>query len=139
MQKQKRVNKGKAQILAEIEQKSKISRQKEMVKRIFPLLGSLDTLYDAQTALMSVSGYIKEDIEKKMNVFKVNDIALDFKDEPKTKITEVMVAIKAELQTDCALEASDMLELFTNFIPNIAAEEFLKKPASELTLEDLKL
>lgn len=137
--KPKRINKSKKQIVDEIELKAKVARQKEMVKRVFPLLKDLDNLYEAQTALMAVSGYLKEDIEKKMSIFKVNDIALDFKDEPKTKITEVMTSIKAELQNDCAVEAMDMLELFGNFIPNIGAEAYLKKPANELTLEDLKL
>ncbi len=137
-QKPKRINKSKQQIVDEMERKAKILRQKEMVRRIFPLL-KVDTIYEAQTAIFAVQGYLKEDLEKKMKIFKINDIALDFKGEPDTEITKVMHTIKSELQNDSAVEVMDMLEIFGNFFPDIGAEKYLAKKISELTIEDLKL
>jgi len=96
-------------------------------------------MYDMQTALLAVSGYIKEDIERKVQIFNVNDMLLNFKGEPDTKITKVMNAIKTELQMENAVEVMDTLETFGNFIPNIGVEAYLKKDAKDLTLKDLKL
>lgn len=135
---QKRVNKSKPEILDEMAKRAKIERQKELIRRIFPLL-EVDTMYDMQTALLAVSGYIKEDIERKVQIFNVNDMLLDFKGEPDTKITKVMNAIKTELQMENAVEVMDTLETFGNFIPNIGVEAYLKKDAKDLTLKDLKL
>ena len=138
MLKPKRVNKSKNQILDEMARKAKVERQKQMVRRIFPLL-KVDTIYEMQTALSAVAGYLKEEIERKMGVFKVNDLPLDFKDEPKTKITESMVAIKSELQMDSAVEVMEAIELFANYLPSIGAERFLSKKSEELKVEDLNL
>lgn len=135
-QKQKRVNKNKAQILDEMAQRAKIDKFKDMGKRLFPLL-STDTIYDAQTAIEAVSGYIKFELSVKEAGFKVNDLPLDFSKEPEGKVTEVMNAIKVELQGESAKDSAEFLELFGRTFSSYAVKKYLDNPMSEVNVDDI--
>lgn len=135
MQKPKRLNKSKDQISEEMAYNAKLLRFKHMATRIFPLL-TTDTIYDAQTAMDAISGFVKYDLAEKESQFKVNDLPLDFSDQPEGKITETMTALKAELQTESAKEVAEFLEMFSRTISSYGAAQFVKKPMSDLKAED---
>ncbi len=136
MQKLKRVNKSKDQITQEMERNALLLRYKNMAARLFPLLQT-DTIYDAQTALDAVSGFTKYELSEKEASFKMNDLALDFSEQPKGKITDVMNAIKVELQNESAKEAADFLELFSKTFSQYGASHFVKKSMSEIKSSDI--
>lgn len=135
-QKQKRFPKSKDQILSEMEYSAKLTRFKSMANRLFPLLQT-DTIYDAQTALEAVSGFVNFELSEKESSFKINDLKLDFSEQPEGKITNVMKAIKVELQQEGAKEAAEFLEMFAKTFSQYGSSQFLKKPMSEITAEEI--
>lgn len=132
----KRINKTKNEIAQEMAYTEKLKRFKSMATRIFPLLVT-DTIYDAQTALDAVSGFIKEDIAIRESAWKVNDLPIDFSSQPEGKITNTMNAIKVELQQENALEVSEFLELFSRTFTSFGSKQFLAKPMSEISMDDI--
>lgn len=132
----KRVNKSKPEILNEMAQRAKVEKFKDMGKRLFPLL-TTDTIYDAQTALEAVSGYIKFELSIKEASFKLNDLPLDFSKETKSKVTDVMNAIKVELQEENAKDCAEFLELFGRTFSSLAVKKYLENPMSEVKVEDI--
>ena len=136
MTKPKRVNKNKGQILDEMAQRVKIEKFKDMGHRIFPLLKT-ETIYDAQTAIEAVSGYIKFELAVKENSYKINDLLIDMSEEPESDITTAMNAIKVELQNENAKDTAEFLELFGRTLSSYGAKEFLKKPMTDLKVEDI--
>lgn len=132
----KRINKTKPEILGEMAQRAKIEKFKDMGRRIFPLL-TTDTIYDAQTAIEAVSGYIKFELSIKESGFKVNDLPLDFSKEQEGKVTDVMNAIKVELQTENAKDSAEFLELFGRTFSNYAVKKYLDNPMSDVNVDDI--
>lgn len=132
----KRVNKSKPEILSEMAQRAKVEKFKDMGRRIFPLLKT-ETIYDGQTVLDAVSGYIKFELAVKEQSLKLNDLLVDFSKEPEGEILEAMKAIKVELQQESAKDVADFLELMGRTFSSYASSEFLKKPMSDLKVEDI--
>lgn len=133
---QKRVNKSKPEILGEMAQRAKVEKFKDMGRRVFPLLKT-ETIYDAQTVLDAVSGYIKFELAVKEQSLKLNDLLVDFSKEPKGEILDAMDAIKVELQQESAKDVADFLELMGRTFSSYASSEFLKKPMTDLKVEDI--
>ena len=65
MQNKPRINKSKEQILADMASKQKVEHIKEVVRKVFPLL-KVPTIYDGQTTLNALTGFIKADLEEKI-------------------------------------------------------------------------
>ena len=132
----KRVNKTKPEILDEMAKRAKIENFKDMGRRLFPILKT-DSIYDAQTALDAVAGYVKMELAIKEAKLKINDIPLDFSKEPKGKVTDVMNAIKVEVQNENAKDVAEFLELFSRTFSSYAMKVFLEKPMSEVKVDDI--
>ena len=132
----KRVNKSKPEILDEMAKRTKIEKFKDLGRRLFPMLKT-DSIYDAQTALDAVAGYVKMELSIKEASFKINDLPLNFSQEPKGKITDVMNAIKVEVQDENAKDVAEFLELFSRTFSSYAMKMFLEKPMSDVTVDDI--
>lgn len=117
--------------------KESVKKQKEVARRIFSKLTGLDTIYDAQTAVSALSGYIKYELAVKEMGLKLNDLLIDLKNEPKTKITEAIDALKVELQEENAKETAGLLERFGNTLAQYSAAQHLKNPMSSMKVEDI--
>lgn len=133
----KRVNKTKEEIAKELAHKIKIEREKGIARRIFPLLTDQESIYDAQTTVNALSGYIKYEMSKKEASFKLNDLLIDLSKEPDTKITATMQALKVELQEDGAKEVASLLERLGQALGQFSASQFMQKPMSEIKMEDI--
>lgn len=133
---QKRINKSKSQILDEIAQKAKIENFKNIGKKLFPML-TTDSIYDAQTVLDALSGYIKMELAVKESSFLVSDLLVDLSNEPKGNITDIMKAIHTEISKENAKDMAEFLELFSKTFSTYAVNQYLKKPMSDLKVEDI--
>lgn len=133
----KKENKSKAQIAAEIKQAEKVKRDKILVKLMFPFLENMKTIYDAQTALGALSGYIKADLANITSDLKVKDLVVDLSKEEDTEITHAMKNILEQLQEENAEDMTDLLQRFADILPKIGANEFLKGPMSTLKITDI--
>jgi hypothetical protein len=68
---------------------------------------------------------------------KINDLLIDLKNQPKTKITKAMEALKAELQNENAKETASLLERFGNTLGQYSAATFMKNKMSKIKIEDI--
>ncbi len=132
----KRVNKTKDEIAKEMAHKAKVEHQKALARRMFPLL-EVETIYDGQTALNALSGYIKFEIAVRESKLKINDLLLDLKKEPDTQITKVMEALKTEFQDEPAKELSELMERMAKTLEAFIARKYINNAMSEIKLEDI--
>lgn len=133
----KRVNKTKEEIAKEMAHKQMVANQKALARRIYAIIESQSTIYDAQTVVNALSGFIKYELSVKESSIKLNDLLIDLKNEPKTKITKAMEALKVELQNENAKDMAQLLERFGQTLGHYSASQFLKQPMKKVKLEDI--
>lgn len=130
-------NKSKAEIAAEMKQKEKVKRDKILVKLMFPFIENMKSIYDAQTVLSAVSGYMKADLASKTSELKVKDLVVDLSKEEDNDITHAMKNILSQLQEENAEDMTELLQRFSDILPKIGANEYLKGPMSTLKITDI--
>lgn len=133
----KRVNKSKEEIAAEMKHKAVVSQQKELVKKIFAAIANQDTVFDGQTVLQALSGFIKYELSQKEATLKINDLLIDLSKQPKGKITKAIAELKVELQNENAKDTAQLLERFGNTLGQYSAATFMKNKMSKIKIEDI--
>ena len=133
----KRTNKTKPEIVDEIKRKEKVQHQIAMVKDMFPIVENMKTIYDAQTVLSAVSGFINGEIAKKNVELKVSDLNIDLSKEEDGEIKTNMITLIGLIENEGAEDIADLLERFSDILTKVAADKFLKQPMSELKVEDI--
>jgi hypothetical protein len=133
----KRVNKIKDQIKADMDKIHKVEREKTLVKMMFPLIETQKTIYDAQTTLQALSGFIKLKIEEKVSEFKVQDLKFDLSKEEDSEIKTSILTLIDMLAPENAKDTAGLLERFGNSLAQYSAHVFMKKPMSDVPMEDI--
>ena len=133
----KRINKKKEEIVDEIKRKEKVQHEIAMVKDMFPIVENMATIYDAQTVLSAVSGFIQGELAKKTVEFKVGDLTIDLSLEKDSDIKTNMTTLLGLIENEKAEDIADLLERFSNILTKVAADKFHKQPMSELKIEDI--
>jgi hypothetical protein len=133
----KKEPKSKGQIIDEIKSKQNVEKQKSLVRAIFPLLSKNKSIYDAQTALNAVSGFISFGIDKKIAEFKVSEIEIDLSKEEDSEIKKSVVKILDLIKDEDAKALSILLEKLGNSFAQFGAAEFLKNPMKKIKVEDI--
>ncbi len=132
----KRTNITKAQIENEMAQKQKVEHIKAVVRKVYPLL-DVDSIYDAQTVLNAIQGFIKVDLEERLDKIKLSDLNLEFEKEKDSKIKSAMQAIVKEMADEPADDFSQTIERLSRAFADFGSQKFLKNPMSELKIEDI--
>jgi hypothetical protein len=99
---QKKVNKNKEQIIAEMKHIEHVKWEKTIAKLLFPFMANMKSIYDAQTALSAVAGYINLELQKKLVEIKVSDLGVDITSEPDSEVKEVMLKFLGQLEIEKA-------------------------------------
>jgi len=133
----KRINKTKDEIAKEMAHKQMVKQQKVQAAVIFKCLEGVDSIYDAQTVVNALSGFIKYELSVKEASLKVNDLLIDMKNEPDSKIKEAIEKLKVELQDKNAKDISLLLQRFGDTLGHFSANKFMKNPMSEIKIEDI--
>lgn len=126
----------KSNLKALLNQKQKIERQKTVAKLIFPFIANLPTVYDAQTAVYAIAGYIELEMIKKEQGLKISDLLLDLSREKEGEITTAMRLILGQLEIENAKESMDLLKTFGDKLPQFLSNRHLTDPMSTITSED---
>lgn len=148
MPKQKRTNKSKDEILYDIRQKEqierdetkrkdKVDREKALCKLIWPFIETQDTIYDAQTVLNALSGYITFSLTKKYEDIKVSNLDLDFTKEPESKLKTAIVSLAGLVALEGAKDSASLLERFGKTLAQYGSSQYLKKPMATLKMKDI--
>ncbi len=137
MPKPKRVNKTKEQLEAEMKHLQKINREKSLVKLMYPLIQNQKSIYDAQTVLQALSGFIKFEMDKKLLTYIVKDLPIDLSKEEASEIKTAMLALLGLLELENAKDTSELLKRFGDTLAQFSAKKFMEKPMSEITITDI--
>jgi hypothetical protein len=137
MPKLKKAPKTKNQILADMEHLARINREKSLVKLMFPMISTQDTIYNAQTVLSALSGFIKAAMDKKQSELLVGDLIIDLSKEEDSKIKTAILQLNDMLKIEKAKDTASLLERFGNILAQHSANEFMKKPMSEVTIDSI--
>ena len=131
-----RRNKSKDQIVEEMKHKDNVAHIKDVVGKIFPLL-KVDTIYDAQTVVNALSGFIMAHTEAKLKEIKLNEVTIDLSKEDESKIKTSMLAIIDLMKDEGAKELSEILERLGKTFSQYGSHEFLKKPMSAISIDNI--
>ncbi len=110
---------------------------KEICKEIFPHLEGLDTIYDAQTAVNALSGFIMAHVENKLCTIKMNEITIDLSKEEDSKIKDTVLKLAELLKDEPAKSLSSVLDRMGQVFSRLGAEKFLKQPMTDITIDDI--
>lgn len=133
---QKRINKEKDQIKAEMLLKQEIAVEEKISRLVFPILQRQNTIYEAQTILHGLAGYIHHAIENATNKLTVSDLSVDVSKEKEeigkaiNEIYDIVKDQKADLMAKFLKRYGDMLGYY-------GAQQYLKQPASDLDEDEL--
>lgn len=129
-------NKSKAQIADDMRRIAQNKHVKEVVQKIFPLL-KVPTIYDGQTVVNAIAGFIKADLEEKTDVVKMSEVVIDLSKEKENEIKTSMVAIIELMKDEKAQDLSQILEKMGQVFSQYGSEKFLKNPMSSLLLNEI--
>lgn len=118
-------------------QQADVERQKTLVKLFWPFLQEEMTIYDAQTAVNAISGYFNYEIQVRLAALKVEDIAIDLKNEKDGPIKDAMTHILEVFKGQNAKSSADLLERFGKTLGMFSAHTYMKQPMSTLKVEDI--
>jgi hypothetical protein len=133
----KRIPKSKDQVKAEMLLKQDVAQEKKLAQMIFPYLQKMDTVYDAQTLLHGISGYIHHQLENKMNEFKVNDLPVDVSQEKEGVFRDMFEQLLILLKDEKADHTIKFMKRYGDMLGYYASKEYLKNPMSIIKEEDL--
>jgi hypothetical protein len=132
-----RQNKSKEELLKEAEYRAIVTKKKELVKEIFPLLQKQKTLYDAQTVMGALAGFISQELKNKNDALILEDLNVDFKGLKEGPIRETVLAIYLSMNTEKAQMLSDLLNEMAEAFNKLGVHRFLNKEITEIKLDDL--
>lgn len=124
--KQPRKNLSKEQITEQLANEQKISHIKEIVRKAFPVIEKLDTIYDAQTAVNALDGLIAVEIEKKVKDIKLSELTIDLSKEDTSKIKTAIEKLVALFPDECAQELSETMERLGGTLQAYVANNAMK-------------
>ena len=136
MPKQKRVNKSKEEIAAQLQHKQMIERQKSLAKLIFPYIADLPSVYDAQTACNAVAGFIKLGSKEAEDKLKVSDLEIVTTTSEKGLVLDAVNNILGLVEIENAKETASLLERMGSMLPQFLANKHLKDPMSVIKSEE---
>jgi hypothetical protein len=133
----KRVNKPKEEISEELRHAHKMATIKKMVEDIYPHIEKMESIYDAQTVVNALSGFLVAHIEKKVLDIKTNDIEIDLSGEEDSDIKTAILGIIESMEGQSAQVLSETLEKFGQALSQYSAHTYMKQPMATIKLEDL--
>lgn len=130
-----RVNKTKPEIANDMANQVKITKEKEIGRKVFDCIKDQKSIYDAQTVVQAVAGYISLDLMRKEKVLKVSDMIIDISKEKDEAIVTAFKAILEVVKDESAKDISLFLEKFGGALSQYSSVEYMKKPMSEIKTE----
>lgn len=133
---EKRQNKTKEQIEADILSLQRVNHMKEIVRKIFPLL-EVPTIYDGQTVLNAFSGFAKADLQEKLEAIKIGDLNIDLSKQEENPIKNAMIAIADLFADEPAETFIKTIERLSQAFSEYGATKFVKNPMTDMKLQDI--
>lgn len=132
----KRINKSKEEIAAQMKYNQEIEHQKKLARAMFPILSSQETIYDAQTVVAALAGFIKADMEDKIAALKVKDLEIDLSKEKDSPIKTAMLELRKLFEKESADDAAKLLERFGTTLSQYSSKEYMKNSMDTIKMDD---
>ena len=129
--------KTKEELKQQINNVAKVQHIKDTVRLIFPELNDVGTIYDGQTVVNALSGFISAHMEKKLSEIKLSDIEIDLSKEEDTPIKAAILKLADMFKDEPAKEISGTLERLGQTLEKYSSFTFMKKPMSDIKIEDI--
>lgn len=133
----KRVNKNKEELAQLAAHKADIERQKSLIRAIWPDITKDLTIYDAQTVVNALGGFIKFELERKQDEIKVADLAIDVANEKDEKLRTAMEAVLKVFNDQKAFDGAQLLERLGKTLGMYSAHMYMKGNMDTLKVEDI--
>jgi len=136
---QKRVNKTVQEIKSDFLKQEKIAHIKAISKEMFPVVQAAGTIYDGQTVVNALSGFIKPHLEEQLRKIKLSDIDVlkYLEDEKDSEIKRAIVKLIEMMKDESAVELSETLDRFGKVLSEYSANTYMKQPMTVITISDL--
>lgn len=132
----KRTNKSKEDLQLELKKKAKLEANKILARKVFPFVENLKTVYDAETVLGAISGYLALGLLQSEQKLVVSDLKIEMPAEKDKEINDALVAIMGLIQNEPAKEAERLIAMMGENMKGFLAQQALKGPMSQIKLED---
>lgn len=137
MSKTPRVNKTKEELVAKIDQDHRIAHMAALTKLLWPALETQDKIYDAQTVLQAIAGYIEMGLKIKQESIKVGELNIDLSKEEDSLIKSAMLNILGLVEIENAYDMAALVRKISDHIGQFGAHEFVKGPMTNIKVTDL--
>lgn len=134
---EKRRNLTKDEVASVMKHKDTVEKLKTLVRAVFPILETMDSVYDAQTVANGFSGLIQSEVEKKVLAIKLSDLVFNLDQEPEGKVKEAIKEIIAQFPDESAQYLAESLEKLGSTFTRFIADKYLKEPMSTIKINDL--
>lgn len=133
----KRITKSKEEIKSDMARAQKVEHMKNVVRIAYPIIESVDTIYDGQTVVNALSGFVMALVEQKASEIKISDINIDISGEEDSKIKDAIEKLIETFKDEPAKELSSILERFGKTMGDYGAHEFLKNKMTDLPIDKI--
>jgi len=135
----KRINKTKEEVTNDMRRAEKVAHLKEIVRETFPVLEQVDSIYDAQTVVNALSGFILAHLENKLKDIKLSEceILTYLAKEEKGPIRTALEDLYLKFKDEPAKELSEALQKLGDTFTNFGADKFLRNPMTSIKVGDI--
>jgi len=134
--KKPRLNKTKEELLAFAKHKAKMERQRTLVKMLWPFIQDQKTIYDAQTVVAATAGFIKQELDTKINSIVVKELTVDLSKEKDAVIKNAIENLLGLFQTESAEDASALLQKVAEYLGTYSAKKYMENKMEVIALDD---
>ncbi len=136
LKKSSRKNLSKDQIIEQMAAEKKVAHIKEVVRKVFPIIENMDTVYDAQTVVNALGGFIAAEVEKTVGKIKLSEIEIDISGEEDGKIKTAIMELIALFPDESAQELSETMERLGTTLQSYVATNAMKEKM-DIKIDDI--
>lgn len=118
-------------------QKADVERQKTLVRLAWQFIEKDLTIYDAQTVVNAVGGFMKFELQRKVEDIKVSDLIIDVSNEKDGSVKTAMVHILEVFKDEKANDASQLLERLGKILGTFSAHQYMKNKMDTVKVEEI--
>ena len=132
----KRVNKTKEEVAHDMKVMAMAKEKIALVRRIYPFIKDNKSIYDAQTSLYALAGYIKFELQQKERAFTIDDLALDMSNEKESEIKDTILKLMEEFKGEKGFSTAAILSEVGDSLQKYGAIKYLENPMSIIEEKD---
>jgi len=103
---------------------------------LWPFIQDQKTIYDAQTVVAATAGFIKQELDTKINSIVVKELTVDLSKEKDAVIKNAIENLLGLFQTESAEDASALLQKVAEYLGTYSAKKYMENKMEVIALDD---